>query len=208
MSDDKRLPKIKTSGIANVKGKDVASYGAKLDYAHQFGIKSLEVKLLQMPNEENGNTCIALARLEKIDGSIFEDVGDATPENVPRGCSSNYIRMASTRAKSRVLSDGYNIGAALQGDDDHNSENDMSRVQIMDAEFTDITGGKTQYIQVKNDGGGTKPATERQLNLIKSLASQQSLSPSDLADGMFHKSIEELQGGEASQMIKRLKKEG
>ncbi|MEL7638049.1 MAG: hypothetical protein AAGU21_00250 [Solidesulfovibrio sp.] len=203
MSDDKKLPKIKTSWIANVKGKDVASYGAKLDYAHQFGIKSLEVKLLQIPNEENGNTCIALARLEKIDGTVFEDVGDATPENVPKGCASNYIRMASTRAKSRVLSDGYNIGAALQGDDDHNFENDRSSVHIMDAEFTDITNKKQQYNQAKN-GGGVKPASEKQLALISSLARNQSTSPEDIANNLFGKSLNELQGFEANRMIQEL----
>lgn len=207
MGTDKNLPKINAAGIAKIKGKDFVSYEAKLDYAHQYGMKSLEVTPVLLPSEATGERLVCQARLVREDGGIFIDIADATPDNIPKGCVDSYIRIASTRAKSRVIEDAYNVSGHFLGQMNV-PENNMSHVQAIDAKFTNITEENPQYMQAKNDGGGTKPATDRQLHLIKSLASQQSLSLSGLANDMFHKSIAELQGSEASQMIKRLKKEG
>lgn len=206
MANDKNLPKIMASKISKVKGKDFVNYDGKLDYAHQFGIKSLKVETLQIPSDANGQLCVCKAELQTEDGSTFVDIGDATPDNVPQGCVDSFMRVASTRAKSRVIEDAFNICSSLQ-DQLNSSEYGMPKAQAIDVDFTDITKDKTQCIQGKYDGGGTKPASEKQLNLIKSLASRQSLSASDLADNMFNKSIDELQGGEANQLIKRLKKD-
>jgi hypothetical protein len=66
MSDKKNLPKINQSKVVNIRGKDVATYEAALDYAHQCGMMSLSVGLIQFPNESNGNTAISLAELTTV----------------------------------------------------------------------------------------------------------------------------------------------
>ena len=113
MGTDKNLPKIKPSGVIQIRGKDVTTYDSKLDYAHQFGIKNLQVELLQYPTEQNGQTCICQAKLVTADDRVFSDIGDASPHNVPRGCADSFPRIASTRAKSRVLSDAFNIKSVV-----------------------------------------------------------------------------------------------
>ena len=113
MYDKNNLPKINKSKVVNIRGKDVATYEAALDYAHQCGMMSLAVNPIQLPDASNGNTAIFLAKLTTEDGRVFEDVGDANPNNVPRGCVDSFIRVASSRAKSRVISDAYNLKSIL-----------------------------------------------------------------------------------------------
>jgi hypothetical protein len=204
MIPPKNQPKLKCSGITQIKGKDIASYEAKLDYAHQFGVKSLEVDILQFPLESNYQTCICKAKLETDDGKTFIDIGDASPTNVPRGCVDNYIRMASTRAKSRVLADAFNIRSAIQYEMNHANHESYDN-NIIDVDFSEVIKPIIENSQTANAGGGVKPASDKQLALIKSLSSQLGSSAKDMADNMFSKQLGELHGFEANQMIKRLK---
>ncbi|NDY55819.1 hypothetical protein G3N56_03560 [Desulfovibrio sulfodismutans] len=203
MDTYKKLPKIKDSGISKIKGKDIASYEAKLDFAHQVGIKSLEVKITQFPAKGNGQTCICDARLETDDGKVFADIGDANPNNVPQGCVDNFIRMASTRAKARVLSDAFNIRSVME-EDSHTPQNDLAWGQIIDVDFTDVPSAIFKSLPAAHDGGGSKPASDKQLGLIAKMAKNQSVSPEDVAIKMFHKPFNQLKGSEASTMIKHL----
>ena len=203
MKSLKDIPKIKSSGVSNIKGKDIASYEAKLDYAHQVGIKSLKVDIAQFPAEDNGQNCICHARLETDDGKVFTDIGDANPNNVPRGCIDSFIRMASTRAKARVLSDAFNIRSVME--DSHAPQHDRAWGQVIDVDFSDVPSAIPQSLPARKDGGGSKPASDKQLALINSLAIQRNMSPEDMATSAFGKSLYQLQGSEASQLIQNLR---
>lgn len=95
--------------IVNLKGKDFVTFEGLLDLAHQKGLISMNVELLQIPNEENQMTAIvqAIARTEK---ATFSDIGDASPLSVNSMIKPHIIRMASTRAKARALRDLTNVG--------------------------------------------------------------------------------------------------
>lgn len=103
------MAKIDEKFIVNLKGKDFVLYEGLLDLAHQKGLISIDVELLQIPNESNGNTAIveAIAKTEK---ATFSDIGDASPLSVNSMIKPHIIRMASTRAKARALRDLTNIG--------------------------------------------------------------------------------------------------
>ncbi|HWP35136.1 MAG TPA: hypothetical protein VNM66_06020, partial [Thermodesulfobacteriota bacterium] len=107
---DKTQPQVKPEFIVNLRGKEFVLYAGLLDLAHQKGIKRLETELVQLPQEANGGECVVKATLELKDGSIYTDYGDANPTNVNRAIAAHIIRMASTRAKARVLRDAANIG--------------------------------------------------------------------------------------------------
>lgn len=109
MSEKNNLPKIDQSKVVNIRGKDVLTYEDALDYAHQCGMMSLTIVPIQIPDASNGNTAMFIADLKTKDGRWFKDVGDANPNNVPRSCVGSFIRIASLRAKARVLADAYNI---------------------------------------------------------------------------------------------------
>jgi hypothetical protein len=203
MSDKNNLPKINQSKVVNIRGKDVATYEAALDYAHQCGMMGLSVGLIQFPNESNGNTAICLAELTTEDGRVFRDVGDANPNNVPRGCSESFIRMSSSRAKARVISDAYNIKSILcDGSRSIDANRDNHTV---DADF--VVMGQSQQPAQKQalNGGGSKPLSDKQAGLIHSMAERKGADAQSLAMQMFGKSVQELQGSEANELIQSLK---
>lgn len=95
--------------IINLQGKEFVTYEGLLDLAHQKGLKSIEVDLIQKPTQENNMTAICKATA-KTENEIYTDIGDASPQSVNRNIAPHLIRMASTRAKARALRDLTNIG--------------------------------------------------------------------------------------------------
>lgn len=203
MSDKKNLPKINQSKVVNIRGKGVATYEAALDYAHQCGMMSLAVDPIQLPDASNGNTAIFSAKLTTEDGRVFKDIGDANPNNVPRGCVDSFIRVAASRAKSRVISDAYNIRSML---DDNSRIIDVSRDgKVIDVDF-EVMGQSQQLTQKQAlNGGGSKPLSAKQEGLINSLAQRSGTDVQSLAMQKFGKSVQELQGSEANELIQSLK---
>lgn len=106
----KRQPKLDERFIKNIEGKDFVLYAGLLDLAHQKGMTSMEVEILQFPTKENGNMAIIKAFAESKMGESFSDVGDADPTNCNIKVAKHLLRMASTRAKARALRDFTNIG--------------------------------------------------------------------------------------------------
>lgn len=100
---------MKKEFIVNRQGKDFALYAGLLDQAHREGLKRITTKLLQAPNDENGQLAICYAEVETGKG-IFSGIGDASPQNVGRMIALHTIRMAETRAKARALRDAINVG--------------------------------------------------------------------------------------------------
>ena len=96
--------------IISLNGKPFITYEGLLHAAHENGITSIEVEILQYPNEDNKMTAISSATVRGKDGQIFIDIGDASPASCSSKIAPHLIRMASTRAKSRALRDFTNIG--------------------------------------------------------------------------------------------------
>ena len=107
---EKNSPKLDNRWIMNLKGKDFVLYAGLLDLAHQKGLLKLEVEAVQYPSKENGNVAICRAVAVSRLGDVYSDIGDADPGNTNSMISKHLLRMASTRAKARVLRDFSNIG--------------------------------------------------------------------------------------------------
>lgn len=133
--------------IMNLQGRSFVTYEGLLDLAHNMGLLSLEVELLQFPTEENNMTAIAKA-IATTANTRFSDIGDANPRSVNNMLVPHIIRMASTRAKARALRDLTNVG--------------MTAVEELTSE-DEVTGKEEQ----------SRPEelpTKRQLETIKKLA--------------------------------------
>ena len=104
--------KIETVTVAG--GKEHPTYAGVLNEAHKQGLKGIQVEILQFPSEDNHFLCIARAKVTMEDARIFEEIGDATPNNVNKMIAPHLVRMACTRAKGRALRDAVNIGQALR----------------------------------------------------------------------------------------------
>lgn len=106
----KQKPKLDDRWITSIKGKDFVVYSGLLDLAHQIGIQSIQVEVVQYPAKENGNEAICRAITHSKDDQLFEDFGDANPKNTNTLVVNHLLRVASTRAKARTLRDMTNIG--------------------------------------------------------------------------------------------------
>lgn len=115
------MAEIDKKFIVNLQGKEFVMYEGLLDVAHQMKLKSIRTELVQIPTQDNGNTCIMKATAITEDEKVFEGYGDANPSNTNRNIAKHSIRMAETRAKARALRDLTNIGmTAIEelGEDD------------------------------------------------------------------------------------------
>jgi len=118
--------KLRPEFLIERDGRKMVLYAGLLSLAHECGLKSITVSLVQVPNDSNGLTAICQATVELVDKDggmhTFTEIGDAAPHNVSRMMVPHTIRMAATRSKARALRDAVNIGmTALEelGDDNH-----------------------------------------------------------------------------------------
>jgi len=193
-------PKMKASSLMNIKGKGAATYEGMLDFAHQHGIHSLKSSLIQIPSTGNENTAICGATLLTSDGREFSDIGDASPANTPSGCADHYIRIASTRAKARVLCDAFNIKSTINSNYAHDG-------QIIDADFT-----VKERASLPKSQPNPHPnlISTKQIEYIKRLASSQNIGTEELdriSKQKFNNNLNSISTKEAHLMIEHIKNE-
>jgi len=102
--------KLEKKYIINLHGKDFVLYAGLLDLAHQKGLLKLEVEPIQYPTKDNGMEAIVKAVAVSRSGAVYSDLGDSNPSNTNKAIAQHVLRMASTRAKARVLRDFTNVG--------------------------------------------------------------------------------------------------
>jgi hypothetical protein len=138
--------------IINLQGKSFVTYEGLLDLAHQRNLLSLEVEIIQIPTAENNMTaiCKSVATTEK---ERYQDIGDASPKSVNSALVPHLIRMASTRAKARVLRDLTNVG--------------MTAVEELSMEDSLAAEEEESYSAYREE-----PPTPRQVETIKKLAGE------------------------------------
>jgi len=107
---EKHVPKLDQRWIAKIEGKEFVKYPGLLDLAHQHGLSSIEVDIVQMPTKENGNFAVCRATVMSKIGETFIDVGDANPGNCSSKVAKHLLRMASTRSIARALRSYTNVG--------------------------------------------------------------------------------------------------
>lgn len=197
------IPKLNTKGILNIKGNKAVTYDSALDYAHQKGIEALIVELCQIPSDANGQMAVCLATLFMEDGTMFQDIGDATPQNTPAGCRDSLLRMASTRAKNRVLHDACNIAAAL-AELDKGSALDTEEVTVSRSEY--LPAGESPFApaHATKSPSPRNAISDKQMSFITSLASGHGKQADDAAMERFGKPLDALNAKEADAMIKGL----
>ena len=99
--------------IVTLRNRDYPLFAGVLDAATKAGLRSLRTTVVQIPSSENGHLAVVMARAEFEDGRIFEDVGDCSPASTSPQLAAASLRLASTRAKGRVLRDSINVGQTL-----------------------------------------------------------------------------------------------
>lgn len=203
---------VKPEFVVNLRGKDFVLYAGVLDVAHQKGIRRLETEVVQLPSEQNGRECVVRATLELDGGRVFTDYGDANPTNVNRPIAQHLIRMASTRAKARVLRDATNIGlTALEElgslDDDESGTSPGARSSS--AQPPSPAEPPRAARGARSDSPRGIAVTDAQLRAIRSIARSKGMTPQaveEFARRQFNAPLESLNIDEASHVIKELQR--
>lgn len=201
---------VKPEFVVNLRGKEFVLYAGVLDLAHQKGIRRLETEVVQLPSDQNGRECVVKATLELEGGQIFTDYGDANPTNVNRPIAQHLIRMASTRAKARVLRDATNIGlTALEELGSLEEDEPVSPPLPRAAQAEGARPGR----EPRGGRGADSPrgiaVTDAQLRAIRSIARSKGMTPQaveDFARRQFNAPLESLNIDEASHIIKELQR--
>lgn len=138
--------------LITLQGKNYVTYEGLLDLAHQKGLQSLEVDIIQFPSQDNNMTAICKA-VAKTENESYIDIGDASPKSVNNALIPHIIRMASTRAKARALRDLTNVG--------------MTSIEELSYEE-----GNPDEGLVQESTSTFSPPTQRQVDTIKRLAEE------------------------------------
>lgn len=177
--------------VVSFDGKSFVLYAGLLHVAQEEGIKELSVSIQQIPSIQNGNTAIASAKAVTSDGSIFIDVGDASPESV--GADKfipHLLRVASTRAKARVLRDAY--GVTMTSVEELIMDKTPSGAPVYEG------SQRMKPTLVPKQG---EPATDKQMQVLHSLAKQLDFTSEEITQ------LESLTKSKASQKITELSSE-
>lgn len=142
---------------------------------------SIAVHVLQIPNDQNGKNAIVSASLVLPDGRVVSDICSVSPRSPLENEDTLEL------AKNKILN------AVKQKAESYiQNHQQPSRNAIQD--------DKSQF-----QGGGDKPATDKQIFLIQKLAEENGKDAKQLCLAKFGKSLSALMGREADLLIKSLK---
>lgn len=141
---------------------------------------AINVHLIQIPTDKNGNTAIVSASIVIPDGRIISDVCSVSSrspfenEDTLELAKNRVINMLKQKAESYIKNN--------QKFSQNGSQDDKSRFK----------------------GGGDKPASRSQLSLIRNKAQERGKNPEELAASRFGKQLQDIKGYEADSLIKEL----
>ncbi|MFC1513472.1 hypothetical protein ACFL5P_00510 [candidate division KSB1 bacterium] len=232
------MPKTKQNGksiddkyVVIIDNKEFIRYPGILLMAHEQGLKSIVVELIQIPVKENNNLAICKATAVMNDDMTFVDVGDASPQNCSNRVAKHLIRMASTRASARALRNAVGLGICsveeLENYSDtenykqpEQKEEQKSRKTSAQNQKKDEKSAKTEQKSVekpesagqsekKSDKTSTnQPAmSAAQRNAIYNLSKRRGIEEAELehmAIETYSKPLEDLSSKESAEFIRRL----
>ena len=142
---------------------------------------AINVQVLQLPNDKNGNTAIVSATIVMPDGRVVSDVCSVSPRSPFE--NENTLELAKNRVINAVKQKAEPYIKNHQNISQRDSQDDKSQFQV----------------------GGDKPATDKQIFLIQKLAEENGKDAKQLCLAKFGKSLSTLMGREADLLIKSLK---
>ena len=146
---------------------------------------SIAVRVLQIPNDQNGKTAIVSASLVIPDGRVINDVCSISPRSPFE--NEDTLELAKNKVINTLKQKAEPYIKNHQKFSQNGSQDDKSR-------FKGGGGG----------GGGDKPASRNQLALIRNKAQERGKNPEELAASHFGKRLQDLKGWEADSLIKEL----
>lgn len=185
---------------------DLISQGF-MNEIRQIGITGMKRSIDQVPAPENGHTAICSVQLTTSQGK-FSDFGVATPDSIGGSTDAGeLLKKASHRGTENVF------GMALVAHTappvlDITPCSSKETKPSTDREKLPVSTSPAQdqgYSSKNSNGGGSKPASGKQLSWIEAMCLRQAVAPEDVAREICAKPLEELTGADANQIIQTLR---
>ena len=172
----------------------------------QIDITGMKRSIDQVPAPENGHTAICSVQFATSQGK-FSDFGVATPDSIGGSTDAGeLLKKASHRGTENVF------GMALFA---HNAPPVLDITPCLTKETKSSTdreklplntpSAQEQGHSSKNsNGGGSKPASGKQLSWIEAMCLRQAVAPEDVAREICAKPLERLTGADANKIIQTL----
>lgn len=207
MKNDNQTPPTASSEITpGTSFSDLISQDF-MNEIRQIGITGMKRSIDQVPASENGHTAICSVQLTTSQGK-FSDFGVATPDSIGGSTDAGaLLKKASHRGTENVFGMAifaHNAQPALDITPCSPKETKSST----DREKLPVSTSPAQeqgYSSKNSNGGGSKPASGKQLSWIEAMCLRQAVAPEDVAREICAKPLEELTGADANQIIQTLR---
>ncbi len=173
----------------------------------QIGITGLKRSIDQVPASENGHTAICSVQLATSQGK-FSDFGVATPDSIGGSTDAGeLLKKASHRGTENVFGMilvAHNAPPVLDITPCSLKETKSST----DREKLPVSTSPAQeqgHSSKNSNGGGSKPASGKQLSWIEAMCLRQAVAPEDVAREICAKPLEKLTGADANKIIQTLR---
>lgn len=166
-----------------------------LERSIKVQVKSTSSKPFQIPTESNQHMGIVEVSL-KINNLKITDFGMASAASCNTNDPQVILDEARHNAQERVTQAAYSLF------------NPQENMQQKPPEVLPSLAGMNNSTPVdasKMNGGGNKPASSKQTDLIEKLAHKQHTSADTVSQSMYNKLLQDLTGAEADAVIKKLK---
>lgn len=170
-------------------------------YCPDIQIKSLETEVFQAPTDSNDRTAICSVTLITHDGVKVSDIGIASV-----GSSNNSSELAIRSARQEAHRLCEETVMALRSSMVHYQNSPApwaKQTTVIDVQPSPAPSPK--YRQEKLNGGGNKPASEKQKALVMKFCKERGMDANSVVHRRFGKGIHTLKGYEINNLIQELK---
>ena len=158
-------------------------------------VLSMNTDILQIPSEQNQFHAVAKHTVSFKSGESYSAIGSALPDD--KTSSTDTLE----KAQEFAFQNAFDLARQARRIVPHYIQQTDSLQPAQTPTYPSNSARPDSIDKSKMNGGGSKPISEKQLNLIKTRASQKDTDAESLARNRFGKSLTKLSGSEAHEMI-------
>ncbi|WP_288229069.1 hypothetical protein [uncultured Desulfovibrio sp.] len=207
MQNDNQMNPAASSEITSVNSFSALFSQDFMNEIRQIGITEMKRSIDQIPAPDNGHTAICSVQLATSQGN-FSDFGVATPDSIGGSTDAGeLLEKASHRGTEKAF------GMALFA---HTAQPVLDITPCSPREMKSSTDREKLPVNTSpaqdqghssktGNGGGSKPASGKQLSWIEAMCLRQAVAPENVAREICAKPLEKLTGADANKIIQTLR---
>lgn len=162
-------------------------------------VQSMNTDILQIPTEQNKYHAVAKHTVSFKSGESYSAIGSALPDDKTSSIDT------LEKAQEFAFQNAFDLARHARRIVPHYGKQIDSLQQPKNTTYSSNPARPDSIDKSKMNGGGNKPISERQIGLIKKQAEDRNTNADELTRQRYGKSISELNGAEAHEIITMFK---